>query len=90
MWGSYDQFGQGTSVTERFDLPGIYPYWCALHPSMLGAVVVEDGEGETTAASGGDGQAIGTGALGAIAGVMLTTVGIVAWKRRPSLMSRFG
>lgn len=90
VWGSYDQFGQGASVTERFDEAGVYPYWCALHPSMLGTVVVEDGVGTTVATIGGDSSGIGPGALGAIAGAMLTSVGMVAWKRRPSLMSRSG
>jgi len=90
VWGSYDQFGQGASVTERFDLAGVYPYWCALHPSMLGTVVVEDSAGATAAAPGSDGSGIGTGAMGAIAGVTLTSVGMVAWRRRPSLMSRSG
>jgi plastocyanin len=90
VWGSYDQFEQGASVTEQFDEPGVYPYWCALHPSMLGTVVVEDGGGATVAATGGDGSGVGPGALGAVAGVMLTSIGMVAWRRRPSLMSRSG
>ncbi len=30
----------GTSLARRFDRPGVYPYYCAQHPGMIGAVVV--------------------------------------------------
>ena len=44
-WGSFEQFGGGEEVSFRFDTPGTYPYWCVVHPSMLGVVVVDDGSG---------------------------------------------
>jgi plastocyanin len=40
-FGDYVQLWQDDRVTHRFDEPGVYPYFCFLHPSMVGAVVVE-------------------------------------------------
>jgi plastocyanin len=42
-WGNYDELGQGDSVSYQFDEAGVFPYFCVLHPSMVGAVVVGDG-----------------------------------------------
>jgi hypothetical protein len=40
-WGSRDaELEPGQTVAYRFDEPGIYPYACALHPGMSGAIVV--------------------------------------------------
>ena len=49
-WGTYDELGQGDTVSYQFDEPGVFPYFCVLHPSMVGAVVV--GDGVPAAASG--------------------------------------
>lgn len=42
-WGTYDELGEGDTVSYQFDEPGVFPYFCVLHPSMVGAVVVGDG-----------------------------------------------
>jgi plastocyanin len=42
-WGTYDTFLLGRSVTYRFSRPGIFPYFCYVHPGMVGAVVVGNG-----------------------------------------------
>jgi plastocyanin len=42
-WGSDDKVNAGASVRYRFDESGVFPYFCYLHPSMVGAVVVGDG-----------------------------------------------
>lgn len=89
-WGTLDQFGRGASVTARFDEPGIYPYLCPLHVSMVGTVVVEDGAGANIAGAGDDSTAAGWGAAGAVAGMALMSVGMIAWRRRPSLPSHSG
>lgn len=47
-WGSYDELALNDQAAYRFDDSGVFPYFCALHPSMIGAVVVGDG----TAADG--------------------------------------
>ncbi|HEX9410630.1 MAG TPA: plastocyanin/azurin family copper-binding protein [Actinomycetota bacterium] len=48
-WGTYDSLLAGKSVTYRFRDSGVYPYFCAFHPGMVGAVVVGDGtSGATT------------------------------------------
>lgn len=36
-----EQFSAGGSFTHTFDKPGTYSYYCALHPTMRGTVVVE-------------------------------------------------
>jgi plastocyanin len=41
-WGSHDNIADGDSVTYHFKSEGVYPYYCLLHPSMVGAVVVGD------------------------------------------------
>ena len=43
-WGSRDvELEPERTVSYRFDKPGIYPYACALHRGMSGAIVVGDG-----------------------------------------------
>ena len=42
VWGDYSELGIGDSVAQRFDEAGTYPYFCLLHPGMIGAVVVGD------------------------------------------------
>ena len=42
-WGRYDELGHGRRVTSSFSSAGVYPYFCALHPGMVGAGVVGDG-----------------------------------------------
>lgn len=32
---------KGDVFRYRFDTSGTYPYWCTLHPSMLGTVIVQ-------------------------------------------------
>lgn len=44
-WGTEDILETGDSVSYAFEEEGVYPYYCALHPSMVGAVVVGDGGG---------------------------------------------
>jgi plastocyanin len=45
-----------SSFTVKFEEPGTYPYFCALHPWMTGEVIVLQGEGEnqTTGAEAGN------------------------------------
>ncbi len=43
-WGDYIELELGDSVSHRFESPGVYPYYCLLHPGMIGGVVVGDGE----------------------------------------------
>lgn len=42
-FGDHREYTLGESVTYMFEKPGVYPYFCALHPSMAGVVVVGDG-----------------------------------------------
>jgi len=41
-WG-FDSV-DGSGVTHVFDEPGTYPFACLIHPGMVGAVVIGDGE----------------------------------------------
>jgi plastocyanin len=42
-WGSYDEISVGKSTSHTFGKPGTYPYYCYIHPGMVGAVVVGNG-----------------------------------------------
>ena len=46
-----------SSFTVTFEQPGTYPYFCAIHPWMVGQVVVrEAGANQTATAGGGAGN----------------------------------
>ena len=47
-WGRYDHFGRGESVAYRFTQVGVYPYFCYIHPGMVGAIVVGGGGGASS------------------------------------------
>ncbi len=42
-FGDYEELKPGEAISYRFDQAGVYPYFCFLHPGMVGAVVVGDG-----------------------------------------------
>jgi plastocyanin len=44
-WGHFDDMLHGDTYTAGFAQPGIYPFACAYHPGMTGAVVVGEGVG---------------------------------------------
>lgn len=70
-WGDYEEVAFGGSVSHRFDNAGVYPYFCRLHPGMIGAVVVDGAGGETVLRADGavvpraDGTANAASAFGA-------------------------
>jgi plastocyanin len=86
-FGTYDTVRAGQSVSYRFDRAGTFPYFCHLHPGMVGTVVVANGgTGSATVgrpiarpvarASGWDatsagGLAAGAGVIGLGAGLRL-------------------
>jgi plastocyanin len=43
MWGHTKVMKRGDEVSHRFPHRGVYPYYCAYHPGMIGAVVVGSG-----------------------------------------------
>ena len=59
-WGSRDvELQPDSTVSYTFDEPGIYPYACALHVGMAGAIVVGDPD-EALAAGSIDGSQTGS------------------------------
>jgi len=54
-WGTDQQIAEGQSVSYKFDKSGVFPYFCYLHPSMVGAVVVGDGRAASAGTAAGDG-----------------------------------
>ena len=48
VWGDFTQLNEGESISFTFREAGTYPYYCALHPAMVGAVVVGDPDGGAT------------------------------------------
>lgn len=55
-WGSEEFLAEGDTITQEFSREGVFPYYCLLHPSMVGAVVVGDPDP--------DAIALGTSSLG--------------------------
>lgn len=45
VWGHFEEMNEGDAFTATFDQPGVYPYACAYHPGMTGAIVVGSGNG---------------------------------------------
>lgn len=41
-WGSEEAYNRGEEVSFSFPKDGVFPYYCVLHPGMVGAVVVGD------------------------------------------------
>lgn len=41
-WGSERPLATGETISFAFKEEGVFPYYCAYHPSMVGAVVVGD------------------------------------------------
>jgi plastocyanin len=44
-WGTFDAMAIGDAFTANFAESGVYPFACAYHPGMTGAIVVGSGEG---------------------------------------------
>ena len=71
-FGGYDEVAPGGTVSVAFADSGVFPYFCVIHPSMVGAVVVGEGEPAGAAAaaatsSGGDDGGLSAGSVAAIA-----------------------
>jgi hypothetical protein len=61
-WGSPDvEVQPGASISYTFDEGGVYPYACALHPGMSGAIVVGDLDQALAVGSTGASKAGGSG-----------------------------
>jgi plastocyanin len=52
QWGSHTVLNNGKSVAWRFENAGVFPYYCDIHPGMVGAVVVGDGVAADTTNQG--------------------------------------
>jgi plastocyanin len=74
-FGDHEPIAPGESVEHTFDEAGVYPYYCVLHPTMVGAVVV-DGPVQAAGAGGGGGG-VPTG-LAVGAGVVLSAAALAA------------
>jgi plastocyanin len=71
-WGERDtEVAPGARVTYTFEEPGVYPYACALHRGMTGAIVVGDGGPALAAAM----AAAGTGGAPPAVGEPAATTG---------------
>jgi plastocyanin len=95
-FGDYTELSEGGAVTHEFHDPGVFPYFCVIHPSMVGAIVVGDGvsaaadTGVSAAPTDSNGDiGLSTASVAAIAGVgigvaALGLVGFRTLSRRPS------
>jgi len=57
-FGNYDPIAGGGSVSYVFEQSGVFPYFCVLHPSMVGAVVVGDGSAASVSDAGSGAKAV--------------------------------
>jgi plastocyanin len=93
-WGSRDtELRPGQTVSYRFDTPGIYPYACAFHRGMSGAIVVGEvaaagGAASTEATSTSSGSSAGVGPWPIVAGAAgalgLLGLAVLLIRRRPA------
>jgi plastocyanin len=90
-WGSRDvEMQPNQEVSYRFDNPGIYPYACALHRGMSGAIVVGDVAAPAAAAatdapagsSGDENAALPVAVAGGLV-IVLAGAGLFLARRRP-------
>jgi plastocyanin len=51
-WGNYREYQEGQSAAYSFDKAGVYPYFCELHPGMVGTIVVGDGSAASETVTG--------------------------------------
>lgn len=77
-FGDHDPIEPGESVEHTFAEEGVFPYFCVLHPSMVGAVVVD---ADLEAAGAGPGGGVVTG-LAVGAGAVLAAAGLAVARRR--------
>jgi len=50
-FGGHAEVKKGESLSFAFEEEGVFPYMCIYHPSMGGAIVVGDGQGELAVSS---------------------------------------
>lgn len=75
VWGDFAAIRQDESISFSFDAAGVYPYFCALHPAMIGAVVVGAVDADELATVGGVSSAVaGTPAAAWIAPIVLASL----------------
>ncbi|MCK9487112.1 MAG: plastocyanin/azurin family copper-binding protein [Dehalococcoidia bacterium] len=92
-FGSYDLVAPGGTVSATFNDPGVFPYFCFLHPSMVGAVVVGDADAPATSefSAGDEGTEAGAGARiapGLLLGLGGLVVGAAGMSVAPRLMRK--
>ena len=64
LWGNFDDMHEGDRFSVTFEDDGVYPFACAYHPGMTGAIVVGDADGAgngTVVETAPDGPAAPTG-----------------------------
>lgn len=92
-WGSTQNLAEGDSFSQAFETEGVFAYSCYLHPGMVGAIVVGDGDtgavpavgstGAGSAASGADDSGRWSLVMvGALTGMMATGAAGLAVGRR--------
>lgn len=103
-WGTERLLEQEEEVSYSFAKPGVYPYYCAYHPSMVGAVVVGDATAPAALTNGiADVEEVdidaaapatkpsaetGTGSSAAIALAVVAAVAVVAFATRTLVRRR--
>ncbi len=53
-FGSFEPISQGGTLSHNFEARGVYVYYCAYHPGMVGAIVVGEGSGTAPASANMD------------------------------------
>src|ERR671915_2581772 len=63
-WGDEGYLKERDKISFSFKEEGVFPYYCLLHPGMVGAVVVGDGGGSGAASGAGSIEEVDLSAAG--------------------------
>lgn len=77
-WGSDEILNLTDRASYTFEEEGVFPYFCALHPAMVGAVVVGDGKGAMAAPIGAVSPVDAVSPVGAVSPVDAPEEGVPA------------
>jgi plastocyanin len=74
-WGTDGFVDAGATFSQRFEDPGVYPYYCFLHPGMVGTVTVTEAGGPVSEAPESSSASVAPSLLSLLLGFAVGVVG---------------